>query len=113
MPQSMSDGRPGRSAGRAAIRAAAAFAAVGILWILASDTLLDVLTPEDTEAWAQTAKGVFFILAASGFVFVRRSPVREAVGARRVQRDALRGGAAPIRVALPLAGRAGARASCG
>jgi PAS domain S-box-containing protein len=46
------------------------FALVGITWIVASDALLDLLVSERVEGWVQTVKGVLFILAASGVVFV-------------------------------------------
>ncbi len=70
MPEPMSNGHPGRSASRAAAGVAVAFALLGIAWILLSDRALDVLTSERVEAWAQTVKGVVFVLASSGFVFL-------------------------------------------
>jgi hypothetical protein len=46
--------RRGPSAHRAAIRAAAVFAAIGFAWVLGSDRLLDLLVHERLEGWLQT-----------------------------------------------------------
>ncbi|TVP56287.1 MAG: PAS domain S-box protein [Gemmatimonadales bacterium] len=59
------------SPGRSAAVAAGLYAAVGILWIVASDWVLFQLSP-GPEAFAtlQTWKGTLFVLVTAGFLFI-------------------------------------------
>lgn len=85
--------RPGVD--RSAVRAAAAFALVGVAWILLSDLLVQSLVPDRWQHAAQSVKGIaFMLLAATLVLLLVRHYGRQwerAVATARLTEDALRG----------------------
>lgn len=60
--------RPGSD--RAAVRAAVAFALVGVAWIVSSDLLVQALVPDRWQHAAQSGKGIAFILLSATLVLL-------------------------------------------
>ncbi len=83
------DSPPRRGVDRAAIRAAAAFALVGLLWVAMTDLILFTQTGDTwAHAWPRTLNRVAFVLVASSVVFlVVRRYVRQSEGAQASLRD--------------------------
>ncbi len=63
---------------RAALAAAAGYAALGLLWIIFSDDVVRAVVDPDRMATVQSAKGILFVVLSAVFVF--------AVGVRSAQR---------------------------
>ena len=54
---------------RAALAAAAGYAALGLLWIIFSDDVVRAVVDPDRMATVQSAKGILFVVLSAVFVF--------------------------------------------
>jgi len=79
------------SAHRSAAQVALCFAAFSAVWIFGSDYLLQVLVPDPQQAAAiQTVKGIAFVLATSGVIFLLvRQQMGEALRANATLRESV------------------------
>lgn len=77
---------------RGALRVLVGYLWVAVAWILASDTLVELLIPnQELSARAQTVKGLLFVFASGALVYVlARRELRAAAAARTTSEEAAR-----------------------